>query len=53
MVLFNKLNIPQKIERQAIIRAFCIVTSIVVESEAELVLPNMCHYNQQLQKWLK
>lgn len=37
MSLINKLNIPQKIDGQAIIGAFYTVASLVVESEAGLV----------------
>ena len=37
MSLINKLNIPQKIRGQAIIRAFRTVAFLVIESEAELV----------------
>ena len=39
--LINKLNILQKIREQAIIGAFCIVASSVIESEAELVVPRV------------
>lgn len=53
MALVNKLNVPHKIGRQAIIRAFCTVASIVVESKAGLESPSMYHNNQQLQRWLK
>ncbi len=53
MALVNKLNIPQKIGRQAVIEAFRKVAAIVGDSEAELELPTMCHHKQHLQAWLK
>lgn len=47
MVLVTKLNISQKIGRQAIIKVFYIVVSIVVESKIRLKLPNI--YNSRVQ----
>ncbi len=53
MALVNKLNIPQKIGGQAVIRAFCIVAAMVGDSEAGLKSLIMRHHKQQLQAWLK
>ncbi len=52
-VLINKLNLPQKICDQAIMRVFSIVALIVAESEAELEFPVVRPHKQQLQALLK
>ncbi len=44
--LINKFNIPQKIERQAIIRILYMVSSLVVEFEAGLVISKVRHHKQ-------
>ncbi len=53
MALVNKLNIPQKIGGQAVIRAFRTVAAIVGESKAVLESPIIRHHKQQLQARLK
>lgn len=46
MVLVTKLNISQKIGKQAIIKAFYIVVFIIVESKLRLKLPSI--YNSRV-----